>query len=82
MTAMDQSNSSEHIDITATIRRAVMDDDALSMGAKNSTIVTDRDGRVTLRGGVQSQAEKDAVGAKAVAVVGSARVVNHLVVTP
>ena len=81
-TAMDQSNSSEHIDITATIRRAVMDDDALSMGAKNATIVTDSTGTVTLRGGVQSQAEKDAVGAKASAVVGSGRVVNQLVVNP
>ena len=79
-TAMDQSNSSEHIDITASIRRAVMDDDALSMGAKNATIVTDSTGTVTLRGGVQSQAEKDAVGAKASAVVGSGRVVNRLVV--
>lgn len=81
-TAMDQSNSSEHIDITATIRRAVMDDDALSMGAKNATIVTDGSGTVTLRGNVQSQAEKDAIAAKAVAVVGSERVVNQLVVRP
>jgi len=81
-TAMDQSNSSEHIDITASIRRAVMDDDALSMRAKNGTIVTDRTGTVTLRGDVQNQAEKDSVAAKAVAVVGSGRVVNQLMVNP
>lgn len=81
-TAMDQSNSSEHIDITARIRRAVMDDDALSTGAKNGTIVTDGTGTVTLRGNVQSQAEKDAIAMKAVAVVGSGRVVNQLVVNP
>lgn len=80
-TAMDQSNSSEHIDITARIRRAVMDDDALSTRAKNATIVTDDTGTVTLRGDVQSQAEKDAIAAKAAAVVGSERIVNQLVVT-
>jgi hyperosmotically inducible protein len=81
-TAMDQSNSSEHIDTTARIRRAVMDDDALSTGAKNATIVTDGTGTVTLRGNVQNQAEKDAIAAKATAVVGSGRVVNELVVNP
>jgi hyperosmotically inducible periplasmic protein len=81
-TAMDQSNSSEHLDITARIRRAVMDDDALSTGAKNATIVTDATGTVTLRGNVQSQAEKDAIAAKATAVVGPGRVVNQLVVNP
>lgn len=81
-TAIDQSNSSEHIDITARIRRAVMDDDALSTRAKNVTIVTDDTGTVTLRGDVESQAEKDAIAAKADAVVGSGRVVNQLVVNP
>jgi hyperosmotically inducible periplasmic protein len=79
-TAMDQSNSSEHIDITASIRRAVMDDDALSTRARNVTIVTDRTGTVTLRGDVPSQAEKDAIAEKADAIVGSGRVVNQLVV--
>lgn len=81
-TAINQSNSSEHIDTTAEIRRAVMDDNALSTGAKNSTIVTDGSGTVTLRGNVGTQAEKDAIAAKAIAVVGMARVVNQLTVTP
>jgi len=81
-TAVNQSNSSEHIDITARIRRAVMDDDGLSTTAKNATIVTDGTGTVTLRGDVRSQAEKDAIAAKAAAVVGADRIVNHLVVNP
>lgn len=81
-TAIDQSNSSEHIDITARIRRAVMDDDALSTRAKNVTIVTDDTGTVTLHGDVESQAEKAAIAAKADALVGSGRVVNQLVVNP
>lgn len=82
MTATDQSNSSEHIDITARIRRAVMDHDALSTGAKNSTIVTDATGTVTLRGEVQNQAEKDAIAMMAASVVGTGRVVNQLAVNP
>jgi hyperosmotically inducible protein len=81
-TAINQSNSSEHIEITATIRRAVMDDDALSTIAKNSTIVTDDTGTVTLRGDVRSQAEKNAIALKAARVVGAERVVNRLVVNP
>ncbi|TVP51229.1 MAG: BON domain-containing protein [Gemmatimonadales bacterium] len=81
-TAVNQSNASEHMDITASIRRAVMEDDALSTTAKNATIVTDNTGTVTLRGDVRSQAEKDAIASKAAAVVGAERVVNHLVVNP
>jgi len=81
-TAVNQSNSSEHMDITARIRRAVMEDDALSTTAKNATIVTDNTGTVTLRGDVRSQAEKDAIASRAAAVVGAERVVNHLVVNP
>lgn len=81
-TATDQSNASEHIDITARIRRAVMDDDDLSTTAKNCTIVTDSNGTVTLRGNVYSQAEKDAIASKAAAVVGVGNVVNQIVVNP
>lgn len=81
-TAINQSNSSEHIEITATIRRAVMDDDALSTMAKNVTIVTDDAGRVTLRGNVRSEAEKNSIALKAATVVGAERVTNRLVVNP
>ena len=81
-TAINQSNASEHIDITARIRRAVMEDDALSTTAKNATIVTDSMGTVTLRGDVRSQAEKDAITAKAAAVVGERRVIDRLVINP
>ena len=53
-----------------------------SNAAKRVTIVTDDTGTVTLRDNVQSQAEKDAIAAKADPVVGSSRVVNQLVVNP
>ncbi len=77
-TPFDQSESSDDIKITAEIRRAIMNDDSMSMNAQNSKIVTDRSGVVTLRGVVDSQAEKDSIDAKANAVVGVTRVVNQL----
>ncbi len=77
-TPFDQSESSGDIKITAAIRRAIMTDDSMSMNAQNSKIVTDRSGVVTLRGVVDSQAEKDSIDAKANAVVGVTQVVNQL----
>lgn len=77
-TPMDQSESRDDIKITAEIRRAIMDDNTLSMNAKNCKIVTDKSGVVTLRGPVNSQAEKDSIGAKAMAVAGVSRVDNQL----
>jgi len=77
-TPESQSNSSEHIKITADIRRAIMDDDTMSVNAQNCKIITDKNGVVTLRGPVASQAEKDAIQAKAEIVVGAGRVVNEL----
>jgi len=79
-TPMDQSNSKADIDITTAIRRAVMDDSALSTNAKNCKIITDK-GVVTLRGPVASQAEKDSIDAKAKAAAGVVSVVNQLEVT-
>ena len=77
-TPFDQSDSSADIKITAEIRRAIMEDDSMSMNAQNSKIVTDKAGVVTLRGVVNSAAEKDSIDAKANAVVGVTRVVNQL----
>lgn len=77
-TPIDQSESSEDIEVTATIRRAIMDDDSMSINAQNCKIITDETGRVTLRGVVNSQAEKDAIDAKAKAVAGVTRVDNQL----
>lgn len=77
-TSIDQSESSEHIAITSEIRRAIIDDDAMSMKAQNSTIITDESSVVTLRGTVDSQAERDSIEAKAEAVAGVTRVDNQL----
>lgn len=78
MTPMNQSQSSEHITMTADIRRAVMEDDMLSMGAKNSKIITDDSGRVWLRGVVDSQSEKDRIQSIARQIAGTNNVTNEL----
>lgn len=77
-TPLDQSQDMEHIRITADIRRAVMNDENMSMTAKNCKIITTSDGVVTLRGVVQSAAEKDAIEAHAVRIAGETSVVNEL----
>jgi hyperosmotically inducible periplasmic protein len=58
--ATDQSNDPADIKITANIRKMVVDDDSLSMTAKNVKIIT-IDGVVTLRGPVESEKEKTAI---------------------
>jgi hyperosmotically inducible periplasmic protein len=77
VTPGDQGSSDTDLRLTREIRRAVTDDDALSVNAQNVKIVT-RDGVVTLRGPVDSPQEKDQVAAKAAAVSGVKRVDNQL----
>lgn len=77
-TPLDQSNDSRDIEITAEIRRAVVDDAAMSTNAKNIKIITAKGGVVTLRGVVDSEAEKDSIEAKAKAVAGVQSVDNQL----
>ncbi len=77
-TPLDQSESSEHVRITAEIRKAIMDDDNLSVNAQNCKVITDASGTVTLRGVVESQAEKDAIHAKAAAIAGANNIANQL----
>ncbi len=77
-TPMDQLQASQDIDITANIRRAIMNDKAMSINAQNCKIITEKTGLVTLRGVVNSQAEKDSIEAKAKAVPGVAKIDNQL----
>lgn len=77
-TAMDQSNSSTAIAITAAVRRAIIEDKSMSMMAQNCKVITDENGVVTLRGPVQTQLEKDAIAAKAKSVANVTRVINEL----
>jgi sporulation protein YlmC with PRC-barrel domain len=57
LTPLDQSESSEDLAITRTIRRALMTSDLLSPTAKNIKIIT-RSGQVTLRGVVIDDLER------------------------
>ena len=76
-TSTGQSETKEDIEITAAIRKAVVDDKALSTNAHNVKIMTSA-GVVTLRGPVKSEDERKSVEAKAKAVAGVTRVDNLL----
>jgi len=60
----NQSNSTEALQTTANIRKALMSDKTLSVSAHNVKIVTNGS-TVTLRGPVASAAEKDRIAALA-----------------
>lgn len=79
-TPIDQNENQKDIDITASIRKRVVDT-KLSTNAHNSKIIT-QDGKVTLRGPVASQEEKDAIEVIAVDVAGQGNVDNQLEVQP
>ena len=76
LTPMDQSGDKHDIDMTKRIRKALVDDDSLSTTAKNIKIVT-IDGKVTLRGPVQTAEERAKIVKKATAIAG-ARVDDQL----
>jgi len=81
VTPTDQGESAEDRRITGEIRKSLMADSALSTNARNCKIIT-RNGVVTLRGPVDTQAEKDAIEKQANAVSGVTSVQNELEVTP
>lgn len=76
-TPFDQSESVSDLQISAAIRKAVMDDKALSINAHNIKIITS-DGAVTLRGPVKSEQEKKTIEAKARQVAGVTQINNLL----
>jgi osmotically-inducible protein OsmY len=76
-TPFDQSENQGDLDITANIRKAIVDDDSLSTNAHNVKIVTSG-GVVTLRGPVETVQEKNAIEMKAKQVAGVTRVENQI----
>lgn len=76
-TAEQQSNSKEDLALVQRIRQAVVKDDSLSMNAKNVKIIV-REGKVQLRGPVDTLQEKDAIAAKAGQIAGKDNVDNQL----
>jgi osmotically-inducible protein OsmY len=63
------------------IRKAIVADKSLSTYAHNVKIVA-HEGKVTLRGPVRSETEKQAVADMAAAVVGADSVTNELTIQP
>src|SRR6187455_2480932 len=76
-TSGDQSNTPEDVKTTAAIRRALVADKSLTMTATNVKIIT-ADGKVTLRGPVQTAAEKARIAELATKEAGKATIDNQL----
>ena len=76
-TPLDQSNDQDAIEVTAGIRRAVVEDSSLSTSAHNIKIVTNGN-VVTLRGPVASADEKKRVESLAVKAATGKQVRNEL----
>ncbi len=77
VTPVDQKNDQPDIDLTASIRRSLVADRDLSMNAKNVKIIS-RNGNVTLRGVVESDAEKARIEDEATRIAGVLNVDNDL----
>jgi len=76
-TAEKQSNNKDDLALTQKLRQEVVKDGSLSMNGKNIKIIV-RAGKVMLRGPVDSQQEKDAIGTKAGQIAGPNQVNNQL----
>jgi hyperosmotically inducible periplasmic protein len=79
LTPMDQGNNQRDLAITQQIRKSVMADGTLSFTAKNVKIIT-QNGKVTLRGPVNTREERAAIEAAARHVAGD-RVDNQIEIT-
>jgi hyperosmotically inducible periplasmic protein len=80
-TADNQKMNASDREITQKIRKSIHEDKSLSTYAHNIKIIS-QDGKVTLRGPVRSEDEKNNLQAKAVAVAGDGNVTNQLEVAP
>lgn len=80
-TADQQKDNHSDREVTKQIRRALVKDKSLSTYAHNVKIVA-RGGKVTLKGPVRSDEEKQAIEAKAVEIAGQGNVTNELQVAP
>src|SRR5262249_19853844 len=76
-TPIDQKEDQRDINLTADIRRRVMGAKDFSVNARNCKIIT-ADGKVTLRGPVDSRDEKDRIDHLARDVAGKDNVDNQL----
>ena len=80
VTSQTQSNDAADIELLASIRQQIVEEDTLSTSAHNIKILTNK-GAVTLRGPVNSAMEKDKVGKLVENITGVASIDNQLDVT-
>jgi hyperosmotically inducible periplasmic protein len=77
-TADQQKENEQDRELTQKVRQSVMADDSLSTYAKNVKIIS-QNGTVTLKGPVNSEAEKKSIVARAVQAAGGAgRVIDEM----
>jgi hypothetical protein len=81
MTAEQQKMNPADRETTKQIRGALMKDKSLSTYAHNIKVIT-RDGKVTLKGPVRSDDEKNEIAAKAASIAGADNVTNEITVAP
>ncbi len=79
LTADQQSNNAADLDMAKNVRHALMQDKSLSTYAHNVKVIA-QNGKVTLKGPVKSDDEKQAIEAKATEIAGPGNVVNELTV--
>ncbi len=77
LTSSDQGTSKADVDATAKIRKEINATEKMSVSAKNVKVIT-KDGRVTLRGRVDSAEEKRLIGEIAIRTARSENVDNQL----
>ena len=81
VTADKQKMNTTDRAITQKIRAEIMKDKSLSTYAHNVKIIT-QDGKVTLKGPVRTQDEKNSVEGKAAAIAGDTNVTSQIEVAP
>lgn len=80
-TPIDQDENQADVNLTADIRKRVMEQPDFSVNARNVKIITSQ-GKVTLRGPVATAQERDTIAQIAEQVAGPSNVENHLEVAP
>jgi hyperosmotically inducible periplasmic protein len=80
-TADQQKMNPADRELTQKIRKSIHEDKSLSTYGHNIKVIA-QNGKVTLRGPVRSEDEKNNLQAKAVAVAGEGNVMNELEVAP
>lgn len=80
-TADQAKNNSSDTQTMQKIRKAVMDDKSLSTYAHNVKIIA-QNGKVTLKGPVRSEEEKQSIEQKATDVAGAGNVVDDITIKP